>query len=59
MINKGAASAYLPFGADRHRFIGEQFAYVQLQTILMTLVRGFVLQEHECKEAIMSTDYST
>lgn len=29
----------LPFGAGRHRCIGEQFANVQLGTILATLVR--------------------
>ncbi|KAK5000307.1 Sterol 14-alpha demethylase, partial [Elasticomyces elasticus] len=41
LVSKGASSPYLPFGAGRHRCIGEQFAYVQLGTILATLVRGF------------------
>ncbi|KAI5481064.1 cytochrome P450, family 51 (sterol 14-demethylase) [Pseudohyphozyma bogoriensis] len=38
-ISKGGKSAYLPFGAGRHRCIGEQFANVQLGTIIATLVR--------------------
>lgn len=38
-ISTGASSPYLPFGAGRHRCIGEQFAHVQLGTILATLVR--------------------
>ncbi|GAA5862427.1 hypothetical protein JCM3774_002513 [Rhodotorula dairenensis] len=38
-ISKGGKSAYLPFGAGRHRCIGEQFAYVQLGVIIATLVR--------------------
>ena len=37
-ITKGVASPYLPFGGGRHRCIGEQFAYVQLGTILSTYV---------------------
>ena len=39
MISKGASSPYLPFGAGRHRCIGEQFAYVQLGTVLAMMVR--------------------
>lgn len=37
-ISKGVLSPYLPFGGGRHRCIGEQFAYVQLGTILATYV---------------------
>ncbi|KAK6205442.1 cytochrome P450 lanosterol 14-alpha-demethylase [Scheffersomyces amazonensis] len=37
-ISKGVSSPYLPFGGGRHRCIGEQFAYVQLGTILTTFV---------------------
>ncbi|KAK9462741.1 cytochrome P450 [Lipomyces oligophaga] len=40
-ITKGAKSPYLPFGAGRHRCIGEQFAYVQLGTILSLFIREF------------------
>ncbi|PWZ03716.1 putative sterol 14 alpha-demethylase [Testicularia cyperi] len=41
MISTGANSPYLPFGAGRHRCIGEQFAYLQIGTIIATLVRHF------------------
>lgn len=37
-ISKGVSSPYLPFGGGRHRCIGEQFAYMQLSTILSTFV---------------------
>ena len=38
-ISKGGKSAYLPFGAGRHRCIGEQFANLQIGTIVATLIR--------------------
>ncbi|KAL8286891.1 hypothetical protein RQP46_003897 [Phenoliferia psychrophenolica] len=38
-ISKGGKSAYLPFGAGRHRCIGEQFANLQIGTIIATLIR--------------------
>lgn len=37
-VTKGVGSPYLPFGGGRHRCIGEQFAYLQLGTILATYV---------------------
>lgn len=40
-VSKGVSSPYLPFGGGRHRCIGEQFAYVQLGTILSCFVREF------------------
>ena len=40
-VSKGTKSPYLPFGAGRHRCIGEKFAYVNLCTIVATLVREF------------------
>ncbi|KAF8588231.1 lanosterol 14-alpha-demethylase [Ramaria rubella] len=43
-ISKGTESMYQPFGAGRHRCIGEQFAYLQLSTILATLVRKLELR---------------
>ncbi|KAM6101409.1 lanosterol 14-alpha demethylase [Theristicus caerulescens] len=35
----GEKFAYVPFGAGRHRCIGENFAYVQIKTIWSTLLR--------------------
>jgi len=40
-VSKGTESPYQPFGAGRHRCIGEQFAYLQLGTIIADLVRRF------------------
>ncbi|EST06906.1 Cytochrome P450 [Kalmanozyma brasiliensis GHG001] len=41
MISTGANSPYLPFGAGRHRCIGEQFAYLQIGVIIAHFVRKF------------------
>ncbi|RDB26125.1 Lanosterol 14-alpha demethylase [Hypsizygus marmoreus] len=38
-VSKGTDSPYQPFGAGKHRCIGEQFAYLQLGTVLATLIR--------------------
>jgi sterol 14-demethylase len=38
-VSKGTDSPYQPFGAGRHRCIGEQFAYLQLGTIIATIIR--------------------
>lgn len=37
----GEKFAYIPFGAGRHRCIGENFAYAQIKTIWSTLLRLF------------------
>lgn len=58
MISKGASSPYLPFGAGRHRCIGEQFAYVQLGTVLATMVRLVKFRMMEGKD-LVDTDYSS
>ncbi|KAF8239720.1 cytochrome P450 [Tricholoma matsutake] len=43
-VSKGTESPYQPFGAGKHRCIGEQFAYVQLGTIIAVLVRRMELR---------------
>jgi sterol 14alpha-demethylase len=43
-VSKGTDSPYQPFGAGRHRCIGEQFAYLQLGTIIATLIRKVELK---------------
>lgn len=59
VVSKGTNSPYLPFGAGRHRCIGEQFAYVQLQTILAAFVREFKLRNIGGSKEIVGTDYSS
>ncbi|OXB40141.1 cytochrome P450, family 51 (sterol 14-demethylase), partial [Cryptococcus neoformans] len=43
-VSKGTESPYQPFGAGRHRCVGEQFAYTQLSTIFTYVVRNFTLK---------------
>lgn len=59
LVSKGAASPYLPFGAGRHRCIGEQFAYVQLQTILVNATRELKFFNIDDSEEVVDTDYSS
>jgi len=58
LVSKGASSPYLPFGAGRHRCIGEQFAYVQLGTITAMLVRSLKWRNPAGVEGVVGTDYS-
>ena len=58
-VSKGTSSPYLPFGAGRHRCIGEQFAYLQLGTIIATLVRSMRFKNLEGRNDIVQTDYSS
>lgn len=58
LVNKGTNSPYLPFGAGRHRCIGEQFAYLQLSTILATIVRELRLKNVGGRQGVVGTDYS-
>ncbi|TPX55674.1 hypothetical protein PhCBS80983_g05118 [Powellomyces hirtus] len=41
IAQKSARSNFLPFGAGRHRCIGEAFAYIQIKTIIAMFVREF------------------
>lgn len=60
MVSKGTNSPYLPFGAGRHRCIGEQFAYVQLGTILANMVRTIRVTGVPGREGqLPMTDYSS
>jgi sterol 14-demethylase len=55
---KAAASPYLPFGAGRHRCVGEQYAYLQLGAIIATLVRFLQWEQVEKDAPVPATDYS-
>jgi sterol 14-demethylase len=58
-ISKGTRSPYLPFGAGRHRCIGEKFASVNLGTIVATLVRHFKFSTLDGNKTVPATDYSS
>lgn len=59
VTSKGTRSPYLPFGAGRHRCIGEKFAYVNLVTIIATLVRHFKFSTMDGKSWVPPTDYTS
>ncbi|KAG8525394.1 Sterol 14-alpha demethylase [Bacidia gigantensis] len=59
LVSKGASSPYLPFGAGRHRCIGEAFAYVQLGAILAEFTRMLKLGTVDGKAGVVGTDYSS
>ncbi|KAJ5089861.1 hypothetical protein N7532_008545 [Penicillium argentinense] len=59
VVSKGTKSPYLPFGAGRHRCIGEKFAYLNLTVIVATLVRNFRFFNPEDREGVPETDYSS
>jgi sterol 14-demethylase len=56
---KGARSPYLPFGAGRHRCIGEKFAYLNLSVIVATMVRNFRFFLPDENKNLPQTDYSS
>ncbi|KAI1759350.1 cytochrome P450 [Hypoxylon sp. FL1150] len=59
LVSKGGKSPYLPFGAGRHRCIGEQFANVQLQTINAMIVRMFKFRNVDGSDKVIATDYAS
>lgn len=59
LVSKGAGSPYLPFGAGRHRCIGEHFANVQLQTLVANVVRTFKFKNVDGGKTIVGTDYQS
>ena len=58
IVSTGADSTYLPFGAGRHRCIGEQYAYLQITIVLTVMVREFKLRNVDGKKGVVATDYS-
>ncbi|KAJ6049463.1 uncharacterized protein N7446_007206 [Penicillium canescens] len=58
-VSKGTRSPYLPFGAGRHRCIGEKFAYLNLEVIVAMMVRKFRFYNPEGVEGVPDTDYSS
>lgn len=58
LVSTGADSSFLPFGAGRHRCIGENFAMVQLAVVVSIMVRHFRLKNVDRKSGVVATDYS-
>lgn len=59
LVTKGAFSPYLPFGAGRHRCIGEQFAYMQLGTIITTFVHELEWTLPKNQATVPEPDYTS
>ncbi|KAM0263361.1 hypothetical protein ACHAQJ_001217 [Trichoderma viride] len=57
--SRGGRSPYLPFGAGRHRCVGERFAYLNLGVITATLVRHFRFHTLDGRAVVPETDYSS
>lgn len=55
---KAARSPYLPFGAGRHRCVGEEYAYLQLGAIIAALVRLLQWEQVDAGAPVPKTDYS-
>ncbi|KAI8823610.1 cytochrome P450 [Fimicolochytrium jonesii] len=61
IAQKSARSNFLPFGAGRHRCIGEAFAYVQIKTIIALFVREFrhqLMKDAEGKNIFPPMDFT-
>ena len=58
LVSAAATTPYLPFGAGRHRCIGEQFTYLQMVTLVAILVREFEFQNLEGQKGVVATDFS-
>ncbi|KAJ8327730.1 Lanosterol 14-alpha-demethylase [Batrachochytrium dendrobatidis] len=63
IAQKSARSHFLPFGAGRHRCIGEAFAYIQNKTILSAFIRRYThklyVDPNTGKEHFPSSDYTS
>lgn len=58
LVTKAVSSPYLPFGAGRHRCLGEHYAYAQLGAIIATLVRMLEVEQVDHKAPVPPTDFS-
>ena len=59
LVSKAVGSPYLPFGAGRHRCVGEQYAYAQLGAIVATMVRLLEWEQVDPLAPVPATDYSS
>ncbi|KAI8967248.1 lanosterol 14-alpha demethylase [Mycotypha africana] len=56
-VGISSKNPFLPFGAGRHRCIGEQFGYLQIKTIVATLLRMFDFELENGK--VPKSDYTS
>ncbi|KND04343.1 uncharacterized protein SPPG_00074 [Spizellomyces punctatus DAOM BR117] len=62
IAQKSARSNFLPFGAGRHRCIGEAFAYVQIKTIIALFLREFevdLMRDAKGERIFPAMDYTS
>jgi sterol 14-demethylase len=58
-VSKGTESPYQPFGAGRHRCIGEQFAYLQLGVVISNIIRKVEVRLEDGITEIPAHNYHT
>lgn len=59
-VTTGTKSPYLPFGAGRHRCIGEKFAYLNLGVIVAVIVRNYRLSTMDGRVGVVPpTDHTS
>ncbi|KAI9028354.1 lanosterol 14-alpha demethylase [Phycomyces nitens] len=58
VVGISSRSPFLPFGAGRHRCIGEQFGYLQLKAVMSTVIRLYDLSLEEGK-GVPESDYTS
>ncbi|KAG2365580.1 cytochrome P450 [Suillus spraguei] len=58
-VSKGTESPYQPFGAGRHRCIGEQFAYLQLGAVISSIIRKVEVRLEDGITEIPANNYHT
>ncbi|KAI7897729.1 lanosterol 14-alpha demethylase [Cokeromyces recurvatus] len=58
VVGVSSKNPFLPFGAGRHRCIGEQFGYLQIKTLIATMIRLFDFELEEGK-GVPKSDYTS
>ncbi|KAG2365578.1 cytochrome P450 [Suillus spraguei] len=58
-VSKGTESPYQPFGAGRHRCIGEQFAYLQLGVVISSIIRKVEVRLDDGVTEVPAHNYHT
>lgn len=56
-VGISSKNPFLPFGAGRHRCIGEQFGYLQLKTVIATFISTFDFELEE--SGVPKPDYTS